>query len=223
LSASRAIEAALERAEDDRRSEGAFPDAEGRVRRIVAAVGDPQAPFAKLLAILDHHRLLGENGRLRPDVRLISLGDHFDYGPPDMRAEAGRNGVLALSWLAAHPKDQVIILVGNHDLARVGALFAFDDAAFEAVHREALAAYRARATNPALEAAFVERHPAFPIAEILARDYSTYSVSQRDLVRRLLGQRRVRLAYARDPSLLFVHAGVTLDDLALAGVPREDA
>src|SRR5262249_52304251 len=154
-------------AEDDRRAGRPFPGGEGRVRRVIAACGDPQAPFSTLLAILDRHGLLAEDGRLRPEVRLVSLGDHFDYGPPDIRLEAGRNGVLAMSWLAAHPEDQVTILLGNHDLARAGELVRFDDAAFQSAHEEALAAYRARAADPDLETRFLERYPMFPSAEIM--------------------------------------------------------
>jgi calcineurin-like phosphoesterase family protein len=219
----RTIAAAIERAEDDRRRKRPFPREEGRVRRIIAAIGDPQAPLSTLLAILDRQRLLGEDGRLRPEVRLVSMGDHFDYGPAEIRREAGRDGVRALCWLAAHPADQVILLLGNHDLARVGELGRFDDDAFTAAHVEALAAYRALSTDPDLEAKFLARYPMFPSAEIIARDYCTFSVEQRDLVLRLLRAGRARIAYARDPSLLLVHAGATYEDLGLIGLGREDA
>ncbi len=41
-------------------------------------MGDPQAPFAKVLEVLDCHAAL-DGDRLAPDVTLISIGDHFDY------------------------------------------------------------------------------------------------------------------------------------------------
>ena len=42
------------------------------------AMGDPQAPFATVLAVLDRHGLLKNDGQLRDDVQLVSMGDHFD-------------------------------------------------------------------------------------------------------------------------------------------------
>ena len=41
-------------------------------------MGDPQAPFAKVLEVLDHHHALDDD-KLASDVVLVSIGDHFDY------------------------------------------------------------------------------------------------------------------------------------------------
>ena len=58
-------------------------DGRGRTRHL--AIGDPQAPLQTFLSILDHHQLLGDHGRLRDEVMLVSMGDHFDYGTPEAR------------------------------------------------------------------------------------------------------------------------------------------
>lgn len=63
------------------------------------AMGDPQTTFDKVLGILEGHGLLGEGRRLRDDVGLVSIGDHFDF---DQRhtgttlADAGRDGTKIL-------------------------------------------------------------------------------------------------------------------------------
>ncbi|MEQ1735597.1 MAG: metallophosphoesterase, partial [Rhodoglobus sp.] len=102
-------------------------------RRSVA-LGDPQAATDKLFALLDHHGLLGEDGWLRPDVQLVSIGDHFDFGTRAQGtiARARRDGPRFLRWLAAHPPSQVTILFGNHDAARVMELAFADDERFDA-------------------------------------------------------------------------------------------
>src|SRR5580692_7043635 len=80
-------------------------------------MGDPQAPFAKVLDVLDRHgALVGKH--LADDVTLVSIGDHFDYDHKDP-ATAGREGLALLHWLADHDRDRVHILFGNHDAARV--------------------------------------------------------------------------------------------------------
>ena len=66
------------------------------------AIGDPQAPFVTFLGVLQHHRLLGADGRLRADVHLVSMGDHFDFGKPDVREQATADGEAILRWLADH-------------------------------------------------------------------------------------------------------------------------
>ena len=100
-------------------------------------MGDPQAPFEKVLAILDRHELLDANGLLRGDVQLVSMGDHFDWGLREERATAGRDALLLLGWFCAHTPEQVITLVGNHDLARLGELAGFDDRTFQSAQAEA--------------------------------------------------------------------------------------
>jgi hypothetical protein len=89
----------------------------GAVRTFV--MGDPQAPFAKVLDVLTNHGLLrGE--RLAPDVVLVSIGDHFDYDASD--PGAGAEGLRTLRWLASHDAEQVVLVLGNHDTARVQEL-----------------------------------------------------------------------------------------------------
>jgi hypothetical protein len=168
----------------------------------VVAMGDPQAPFEKMRAILDRHGLLGKTGRLRPDVMLVSMGDHFDWGGAADRERASRDGLALFSWLAGHPPSQVVMLAGNHDLGRVGELAGFDDATFLAAHQEALL------SDPAQP---LEKYPALPTAEIASRDFATFSVAQRDMVLAALRARRLVAALAFDADTLLLHAGVTSD------------
>lgn len=214
------VEAALARARNDV-EEGRSAPASGARRTLQVAIGDPQAPLETFFEVLDSHGLLGEDGRLRPEVQLVSMGDHFDWGPPHERERATRDGLGLLSWLAAHPADQAVLLLGNHDLARVGELARFDDAAFEVARAEADAAYRQGAVDPALERAFLARYPDLPSAEVLARDFSTFCQAQRRLVTTLLRARRFRIAHSPAADLLLCHAGVTRDDLEAIGVPAE--
>src|SRR5687767_12974249 len=83
---------------------------DGRTRSVHVAIGDAQAPLGTFLAILDRHGLLGEDGRLKAEVQLVSIGDHFDYGPTAWRKLATEEALQLLSWLAAHPADQVILI-----------------------------------------------------------------------------------------------------------------
>lgn len=184
------------------------------------AMGDPQAPFATVLAVLERHGLL-DHGRLRPDVQLVSMGDHFDWGHSSERQKATADGLALLSWLASHPAEQAIIIAGNHDLARVCELAPFtDDAAFEAAVALASAAYQGGTPDAEASRAFLERYPHVPDAECLARDFSCYSVAQQTLVTGLLRTARLRLAHAHE-GLLLVHAGVTTADFSLLGdVPQ---
>ena len=191
---------------------------DGVPRPFHVAVGDPQAPLAKLLQILDLNGLLGDDGRLRPEVGLVSMGDHFDWGRPEDREAATAEGTLVLSWLAAHPPDQVQILVGNHDLVRVGELFGFTDESF--AEARALAA---AALQPQKHAAFLARYPMLASPAVISRDYSCFDVRQRALVTRLLKTRRLRLAFAPERDLLLVHAGVTTEDLEPLGPIGHDA
>lgn len=182
------------------------------------AIGDPQASFETFVRILDGHGLLDDEGALASDVHLVSMGDHFDYGKPELRAQATKAGSSILSWLASHPPEQVTILIGNHDLARVCELFPFSDQSFILAHAEARALYEAKAPADA----FLKKYPSVPDTECLARDYSCFAASQRDLVTELLRNGRLRLA-AHHKGLLLVHAGVTIDDFALAGIDARDA
>ncbi len=189
----------------------------GQARKVWLAIGDPQAPLETFFRILEAHAVLGDDGRLKKEVGLVSMGDHFDWGRPERRADATREGPALLAWLAAHPRDQVTIIFGNHDFSRVGELAHFaTDADFEAAHQEAVAAYRKGEPDPDASAKFLAKYPFCCDAEILARDMSCFSVAQRDLVTALLSVGRVQLAAAHG-AMLLVHAGVTPDDLAEIG------
>lgn len=214
------IKRALSRAREDAEAGGldAPPDGRPRPRRV--AIGDPQAPIETFLEVLDRHGLLGDGGRLLPDVQLVSMGDHFDWGGPTDRERAADSAEALLSWLAAHPADQVVLLLGNHDLGRVSEVSSFDDATFRAAQVEADAAYRGGEVDEAAERAFLARYPELPSAEVLARDFGTFRVRQRELVTRLLRSGRFRIAHAAAPDRLLCHAGVTRDDLDGIGVPE---
>ncbi len=186
------------------------------------AMGDPQAPLAHVLRVLDVHGLL-DGDRLRGDVQLVSLGDHFDWGPPEVRDDATADGLALLTWLASHPAEQVVLLAGNHDLARVCELSHFaDDAAFQEARRLADEAYRLGDVDDARQAQLLGRYPFLPDAECVARDFSCFSVAQRQLVTALLRSRRLRLAHAHQ-GLLLVHAGVTVDELSALELPADSA
>ena len=185
------------------------------------AIGDPQASLERFFAVLEHHDLLGDDGWLAPDVYLLSMGDHFDWGGAEERALAARDGLCLLSWLAAHSEAQVGLILGNHDLGRVGELAAFDDASFAPAHRQAVAAYRGGDVDARAEAALLERYPCVPTAELLARDFAAFIEPQRELVAALLSAGRLRVALALSPQVLACHAGVTVAQLAALGLPPE--
>ena len=198
------------------------PDPGPAKRRVT--LGDPQAPLATVLAVLDANDLLGTDGWIRPDVAVVSVGDHFDWGAPADRAQATADGYAILAYFAAQP--QVTLLAGNHDLSRVGELAELDDETYAAARDAATALYRGGQTDPDDEAAFLARYPAFPSVEVAARDLSCFDTPQRALVTRLLRDRRLRLACAAGPHQLVVHAGVTdaeLDALAAHAADRADA
>jgi hypothetical protein len=187
------------------------------------AIGDPQAPFATVLEVLDRARLLGDHGMLRDDVHLVSIGDHFDFGPVSGRERATADAVALLAWFSAHPPEQLTLLLGNHDLARVGELAHFvDDEAFLAARAKADALYRHGDPDLAAQPAFLEAYPFLPDVESISRDLSCFALEQRRLVEELLRTRRFRLA-THHADLLLVHAGVTLDDLAGIGAPTDSA
>lgn len=197
-------------------------EAEGRPRSRRVAVGDPQAPLPVFLEILERHGLLGEDGWLAGDVELVSIGDHFDFGGSAERHRAAADGLAILAWLGAHPPDQVVLIAGNHDLARVGELCDFDDDTFASVHEQAVLAYRDGDPEPELERALCEAYPSLATAEVAARDFSAFSVAQRELVWALLRARRLRLAYAPNDDVVFCHAGVTRDHLTAIGLPAAE-
>jgi hypothetical protein len=180
--------------------------------RLRIVIGDLQAPSSALFAILEHRGLLGDDGWLRPDVQLFSIGDYFDYGGFEQRQSAAESGLATLSWLAAHSSDQVVLIAGNHDLGRVGELIGFDDERFHIAAERAAQLY-GRGPDPRLERQFLREFPELPSVEVAARDFAAFSAAQRALVTRLLRERRLRLAAACN-GLMLSHAGATADDLA---------
>lgn len=214
----RRVVLAILRAQEDT-LELTIPPPDRVERNLHVAVGDPQAPLAKFLTILDHNGLLGDSGRLRPEVGLVSMGDHFDWGGSQERAAATEEGTQLLSWLAAHPPNQVQLIFGNHDLVRVGELSAFTDDTFVVARHEA---EHVGASKQAREV-FLKAYPMLPAPEVITRDFSCFEVKQRELVARLLKKRRGRLAVAAAKDLLLVHAGVTREELEYLEVVSADA
>jgi len=194
-------------------------------------IGDPQAPFSRVLEVLARHGAL-DGDRLAPGVKLVSIGDHFDYDVNDP-VTAGREGLRLLRWLADHSDDQVVLVFGNHDAARVMELIGFDDSRFgeartlarsiaETEKRDGRAAADRRERDELLA-----RFPDLPTWGVAARDYASYCADQRALVIELLLAGRFRLALtgalADGREVLITHAGVTTRELALLGIPDERA
>lgn len=191
--------------------------------RIHLAMGDPQAPFETMLEVLDHAGVLSNQGALLPEVQLVSMGDHFDWGPPSARARAQTDAVALVSWLSAHSHEQVVLLLGNHDLSRVSELARFsDDAAFALARAEADRAYRLGDVDLEAQSKLLDAYPFIADAETLARDSSTFTTEQGRLVELLLRSGRFRLAFEHQ-GLLLVHAGVTHGDLDAVGVDASSA
>jgi hypothetical protein len=228
--ASRRVRAALERSVEDARTLDAAPGEvakrgapDGRTRTLEVAIGDAQAPIEIFLEILDRHDLLTDDGTLHPDLRLVSLGDHFDWGRPDETARAAQSGFRLLSWLANHPADQAILMASNHDLARVSELVAFDDDTFTAARKEATLIRAIPFGTPGRaerRQALLESLPEVPSIGVLARDWASFEARQRDLVAALLRAKRYQAAWAAAHDLLIVHAAVTPDDLSALGEPE---
>jgi hypothetical protein len=214
------IDRAIQHARALRAGEARAPSARKAGERRTVAIGDPQTSSARLFGALDAHGLLGDDGWLRDDVRLISIGDHFDYHVPER--EAGRiEGVLLLGWLAAHPREQIVLIAGNHDLARVMELVSIDDERFVAAGDLARSIFGGPPSDRETgTAGFHRLYPELATPGYAGRDYNSFTVEQRVLVQRLLGEHRFELALAQD-GVLFTHAGVTSRELAMLGVPPE--
>jgi hypothetical protein len=195
------------------------PDGQRRLRHL--AIGDPQADITRFLAVLDRHELLGTDGRLRPEVQLISVGDHFDWGKSHEREAVATSAIRLLAWMAMHPADQAVLLLGNHDLGRVGELADFTDARFAAIQAEADGIYRGDDTDEARERDFLTRHPELPNVELVARDFGTFREEQRRWVDSLLRARRFRVAQVVAERMLVLHAGVTREDLLGVGLSED--
>lgn len=187
-------------------------------------MGDPQAPFAKVMAVLDRHGALGPDGRLAPGVQLVSIGDHFDYDPEDA-AGSGAEGLRTLRWLASHDPEQAHLLLGNHDAARVMELAGISDERFAQARQLARSIEKTRhavgreAAERRERAEFLPAFPDVPTYGLAARDYASFSSEQRALVAELLLGGRFHLALpGRLPDgreVLLSHAGVTPRELRL--------
>ena len=179
-------------------------------------MGDPQAPFAKVLEVLDRHQLLAGD-RLAPDVELVSIGDHFDYDVLDPET-AGREGVKLLRWLASHDPAQVRIMLGNHDASRVMELAAFDDTGFATARLFA----REIEAGTRTVAEFRATYPQFPPPGVIGRDYASFHAEQRALVVELVLAGRFQLAVvgalANRSDVLLSHASITERELELLGL-----
>jgi len=179
-------------------------------------MGDPQAPFAKMIEVLAHHGALAGD-RLADDVVLVSIGDHFDYDFHDWHT-AGQEGLRYLRWLVSHDDAQIRLLLGNHDISRVMELVAITDERF--AEARALAQ---SLVGPMARAEFAAAFPELPTPGLAGRDYASFTVEQRALVMELLLAGRFQLALVgtlldgRD--VLLTHAGVTNRELGMLGVP----
>lgn len=200
-------------------------------RRRWFAMGDPQTSFEKVRAILRGHDLLGDDGRLRDDVGLVSIGDHFDFALHEGRTleQSARDGADTLRWLAEHPRDQVVIMIGNHDTSRVMELAFETDATFAAARTLAALAV-AEEPHGDKTREFIATYPRIAKAGLAHRDFSAFAVYQRELVQELLLAGRLRIAclgrHAGTP-VLITHAGVTEREVKLLGLdplaePRAD-
>jgi calcineurin-like phosphoesterase family protein len=182
-------------------------------------MGDPQGPFAKLIEVLDHHAAL-DGDRLASDVVLVSIGDHFDYDICDWQT-AGQEGLRFLRWLVSHDPAQVKLLLGNHDASRVMELVAVSDERFAAARTFAWALHG----DPARDARFLAAFPELLTADLVRRDFASFSVEQRALTIELLLAGRFDLALVGalpdGREALLTHAGVTTRELGMLGAPAE--
>lgn len=192
-------------------------------------MGDPQAPFAKVLEVLDWHGALAGD-RIAPDVVLVSVGDHFDYDLKKPKV-AAQEGLQLLRWLASHPSEQVVLLLGNHDASRVMEMAHLSDDQFEAARSLARSIDETERTDGEAAAAertrneFVPAFPELPPPGVVGRDYASFTTEQRALVQELLLARRFHLARVGElpdnRTALITHAGVTTRELAM--LDREGA
>lgn len=182
--------------------------------------GDPQTTTARFFEVLDRHGALGPDGLLREGVGLVSMGDHFDFlmGHPESEA-AGRE---ILAWLAAQ-EHAALVLLGNHDVARVAELAFETDASFAEARALAQRIWDAHEAGRLTEASslvkvFHEAFPRIPGPGMVLRDFASFSVAQRELVERVLLSGRMQIAATatrgRD-AMLLTHAGVTHREVLL--------
>jgi hypothetical protein len=187
-------------------------------------MGDPQAPFAKVLEVLDRHGALAGD-RLADDVTLVSIGDHFDYDFRDP-ITAGQEGLKLVRWLASHEPTQVRLVFGNHDAARVMELAALSDAEFAEARAHARASDSSASDSLDLPVDqpldFGARFPDLPPSGVIGRDYASFTTEQRAVVMELLLAGRFHLALVGELAgrgeVLLTHAGVTTRELGLLGL-----
>lgn len=221
---------AVEAAEAARRAGWSVVGPDGVRRERWWVMGDPQGSLRRVLGALGDAGLLGADGRLRQEVGLVSMGDHFDFKLEDGMtvADAARQGEALLSWLASHPPDQVVLLGGNHDFARVMELAGVSDADWAEARAIGIRAEELAKQSPVLAALVAEFHvrfPDIPTPDVARRDWQAFTVSQRALLKALLLHGRLRLAaVGRLPGsgqeVLLTHAGVTVRELGLLGLPE---
>lgn len=215
------VRAALERSERDLQTPWhAPPRTEPRPLRWFA-VGDPQTTRERFFGFLSAVNALGDDGTLADDVGLVCVGDYFDFRGAS--AVVAREGLGLLRWLAGHPEDRVVLLLGNHDLCRVMELETFDDASFTVAQELATAISAAQpGSRTVLEEEFRARFETLATPNLVTRDFKGFSVAQRALLKQLLLARRVRLAVTAvlfdETPVLMTHAGVTLRELRIIGL-----
>ena len=193
-------------------------------------MGDPQAPFAKVLEVLSRHKALNGD-RIASDVVLVSIGDHFDY---DLKnpGPAAQEGLNLLRWLASHPPEQVVLMFGNHDASRVMEMARLTDEQFQAARvlaRSIDETEQRAGEQAALQRArdeFVPAFPDLPPPGVLGRDYASFTTEQRTLVQELLLADRFRLGITGllpdGRTALITHAAVTTRELGLLGSEESD-
>ncbi len=217
------VTAAVERARTVER-DPTLPRREGRRPTRWLVAGDPQTTPERFFSVLDRGGALGSDGLLAEGVGLVSIGDHFDFlmGAPEAEP-AGRE---ILSWLA-HQPSSVVVLLGNHDVARVAELARMSDDAFAEAKVAARALGSSRRSEPrhsaeadALRGQFFERFPDVPSPGMALKDLASFSEAQRALVQRLLVDgtfRLAALATLHGRTALLTHAGVTRREVGILG------
>ncbi len=185
------------------------------------AIGDPQTSSERWFEALAAHGILGEDGWLAANTQLLVMGDYFDYRVAE-RDDGRVEGVLILGWLAAHARDQVTILFGNHDAVRVIEFASIDDDRFRAAADLATRIVALpRADRESAEIELLGRYPEVATAGYAARDFNAFTVEQRTLVQRLLMDGRFDLATTatvRGVPVLATHAGITKRELGYSCV-----
>lgn len=184
------------------------------------AMGDLQCSFSQFLEVLESRSLLTGDTRLKPGVRLVTVGDYFDYHDKltDSVAVTCKDGFNILNWLASHDSSQITILLGNHDIARVQELVSMSNERFKAARDLALTLNSSQSAMS--DEDFFAKYPEIPNPLIVERDFSSYGEVQRDLLIQLLLDQRVQLASAenwRGQAILLNHAGVSIRELTILG------